>query len=692
MDKLIQLINEDVEMSINEQGAREFVAGIEGGANALKTAKPGVYNAFRDVLSFAKNDKNQILGLTKNSPNKLVPLTTIDDLLYALKTERGMSSETLGLLNQGLLKSSKTPSDLINNITKEVVGTPGFIKTYGKKTPNEMKALLKQKGYSDSAIESLMANAKKNPKFKSAYTKGVNARKAKKLQNGQTVELTPTSTTNPTTSTNFTASLREKLLKGIASGWTYKKALAWGAGLGISAALIWWAIYESNIAIPNDTPLTEPKPTPNEWGECFTDILAFNEGRIVKTPKGHTVILIPTSDDYPGGLTFYSNNRVINNKTKEMGTWSCTGSKVKINESINEVVNRVLNEKLLSEQQITDSLMDTYVDTAVDDLDGYVAEYNLASLKNILLKLKGKTYNGKDAIKEFLRYYSEDERGDDFIADVESVSTANLSIKAKNMKPEIIKLASGISTSQQSSDSTMEPRRSRLKINTVNEQELTIKWDKDKKSSPVTPPKVKDGGTGKKKIKSKYHDCEGKDFPLEFGCKSSKIKEVQQCLGVSADGMLGPNTMKALTDDKYDTSRGLSKDVYDAIKGNCSQGSKRDLDTTIIPTKTMGLKMSNLAPTSFNLPDISKLIQSNPQIKDLYDAFKDAGYIRGDANETTLEDGTVLPATKRVKYKGPDLDDETLNRLDGILSSNGYERIKQKIDKSYGDKYVWLQR
>jgi hypothetical protein len=102
--------------------------------------------------------------------------------------------------------------------------------------------------------------------------------------------------------------------------------------------------------------------------------------------------------------------------------------------------------------------------------------------------------------------------------------------------------------------------------------------------------------------------------------------------------------------------------------------------------------MSSLAPGSIKLPDLSKMIQMNQPPIDFYNVLKDAGYMRGDANETTLEDGTVLPATNRVKYKGPDLDDEILGKLDGILKGKGYERIKQKVDKSYGDKYVWLQQ
>ncbi|MFM2009891.1 MAG: hypothetical protein RLZZ479_281, partial [Bacteroidota bacterium] len=31
-------------------------------------------------------------------------------------------------------------------------------------------------------------------------------------------------------------------------------------------------------------------------------------------------------------------------------------------------------------------------------------------------------------------------------------------------------------------------------------------------------------------------------------------------------------------------------------------------------------------------------------------------------------------------------------KLDTTLSGLGYDRIKQKLDKSYGDKYVWLKR
>ena len=64
-----------------------------------------------------------------------------------------------------------------------------------------------------------------------------------------------------------------------------------------------------------------------------------------------------------------------------------------------------------------------------------------------------------------------------------------------------------------------------------------------------------------------------------------------------------------------------------------------------------------------------------------YNALKDNGNIKG-------EDGN-----NRIKYKGPDLNEIQLSKLDSALSSLGYTRIKQLEDiKRYGSKYVWLKQ
>ena len=233
---------------------------------------------------------------------------------------------------------------------------------------------------------------------------------------------------------------------------------------------------------------------------------------------------------------------------------------------------------------------------------------------------------------------------------------------------------------------------------TIAEQEtdekysnIHIDWDGEKASGGGGGGKIDDAGPAR--TRSTYKPCT--DFDLTPGCKSDYVREVQLCLGLPQKyqtGNYGPITTKALTDAGYDGSK-LTKDVYLKITSNCNGSNPaptKRLDAEPIKLPTRDIKLPSA--TDIKLPQIAPIIQSNQQPVDLYTALKDAGYLKGDANETRLEDGTVLPATNRVKYKGPDLDAETVSKLDTTLSGLGYDRIKQKLDKSYGDKYVWLKR
>ena len=130
------------------------------------------------------------------------------------------------------------------------------------------------------------------------------------------------------------------------------------------------------------------------WAPCIQELLTSKEGQI---GRDGSVVVKPA--DFPGGLQFYNNGRVMDVVGKKMGTWKCKGTKAVIAETQKINLSGLLNEQ---GSQVTDEQMDSYVDTAVDDLDGYVAEYNLKSLLNILTALKGKTYQGQDAITKFL--------------------------------------------------------------------------------------------------------------------------------------------------------------------------------------------------------------------------------------------------------------------------------------------------
>lgn len=211
---------------------------------------------------------------------------------------------------------------------------------------------------------------------------------------------------------------------------------------------------------------------------------------------------------------------------------------------------------------------------------------------------------------------------------------------------------------------------------------IHIDWDGEKKTEITPNPKPKP---------SPYKPCA--KLPFTYGCKNDMIREMQVCLGLPKNmqtGNYGPKTQALLKEKGYDLSGGIIKQTYDAVLADCGQERKRLKIEPIEPIKLAGIKP---IPSTLNikLPEVTRLIQMNPQPVDLYKVMKDAGYIKGDTEGTPLEDGTTLPPTRRVKYKGPDLDGETLGKLDTIISRMDYTRIKQKIDKRYGDKYVWLQ-
>ena len=77
-----------------------------------------------------------------------------------------------------------------------------------------------------------------------------------------------------------------------------------------------------------------------------------------------------------------------------------------------------------------------------------------------------------------------------------------------------------------------------------------------------------------------YKDCT--DFPFTQGCKSDKIKQIQGCIGATADGKYGPKTKSALESKGYSTT--ITKDVYDKIMKDCGQTNTEDGTTPTADT------------------------------------------------------------------------------------------------------------
>jgi len=397
------------------------------------------------------------------------------------------------------------------------------------------------------------------------------------------------------------------------------------------------------------------------FSNCAGSLVDDAGTTIVTTTGGDPVLKVTKTGnqeyDSKGGLMFYNNGRVFTVDKSKRGYWSCKGNTV------------IAENNLLNEQggELTDQELDTYVSDAVDDLDGYVAEYNLKSLLDILTALKGKTYKGKSALQEFLRFYKEDE-GVDFLEDVNSVGVANLSITAKNMKPQIIAMVSGGGSGGDGKSATG--------VDSI----INIKWDGVKTGGGEG-----DGEGGKKT--TKYYDCTSVNLDttaLTYGCKDDRVAEVQKCLGITADGKFGPATRKALIDNAYDAKDGITKAIYEKVLKGCKKGEV---------TSTTGTTGNSLADVSYlrnpikldlgPTPELPKFSRNTETNEDFYSRLVANGNFRA---------GEI--GSNRVKYKGTDLNVDDLKKLNDFITSNGYKLIKNK-DKGeqYGggenDKYVW---
>jgi hypothetical protein len=358
---------------------------------------------------------------------------------------------------------------------------------------------------------------------------------------------------------------------------------------------------------------------------------------------------------------------------KKMGTWKCKGTKAVIAET-----QKISLVGLLNEQggEVDVKTMTDYVNVAINDLDGFVDTGNLTSLLNTLKKLNGKTFQGKNAISEFLSLYKDLESGDDFIADVNSVGVATLDAVAVLAKRDIIALA-------KSGGSATTP-----KPNTGNKGlgGIDIIWDGQKKEGEKVTTPVK---------KSKYHDCSGKDT-FEFGCKAPKIKEIQTCLGMEEryqTGNFGPLTQKALQDAGYDVSKGITVDIYNKIKAACTDNSnvrapKID-NAKIEPLKTNQKPIAPVNIDNVKLPNLQPISQGNKGEK-IYNLLKGNFDTRND--EGNEGDSYIFQEGNRIKYKGNALSQENLDMLTSYISSLGYDFMKAKPKDDYEFKYVWLKR
>lgn len=238
--------------------------------------------------------------------------------------------------------------------------------------------------------------------------------------------------------------------------------------------------------------------------------------------------------------------------------------------------------------------------------------------------------------------------------------------------------------------------------NSLNEDtsSINITWDPaktDDTKPPIPNPKPK--------VEPSYFDCSKRDITkdnLIWGCISPDLAKLQACYGITpSKGYFGPKTRARLGTDKITpekyaklmkekncygsdtTSNVTTSDVINA-GGGYKGGLKNKADLS---------KFGYLNGQSTDEPvSLSNQTGENPSEtgKQLYNRLKSEGLILGDDAITYLEGGTSYGPSRRIKYKGPDLTPNQLMSLDDAISGLGYTRIKQKLEKRYGDKYVWV--
>lgn len=668
---LVNIINESELNEIQPTAAEDALATFRNIGKGTKAAQ----QVAQDIVATMSRggqagEAIHIIG----KGNNLVPVKNGSELLNALKAGT-IDAVNLARVNKGILKSGAVRDiNVLRNIASDVVYETGFVKKYGAeylgKGEDAARKLLQDNGYSRNAIDEMIkkmkadANYGKNvagleqdiAKLKS-QNKTLRGKTKKQNQQGQSVEIEAKTDGNgvkptqdggvqitepvpsggtPKPPVNVSSSKIKELIDGIKNKkWNWKKIIAWGAGIGLSMWALWWIISKLSDTVPTDMPKVEPE-VGNEWAPCIQELVKSGEGKLMTLSDGLVVVRVVTPE-YPEGLNFVSNGRVADIATKKMGSWKCKGGKMTIQEQV-------------------DDDMSSDVETMVDLLDFPVTQNNLISAGTLLKKYVD---NGKG--KEFLSLYQDTGYGSGDLSKTLDyiVTTQAKSVQAKRYLRELVKqIESGTSTTNTTTGE---------KIGLKN---IDITWDGEKNNNDKPNP-----------VTSKYHNCNNKELPHEFGCRSNQIKQVQICLGLPEKyqtGNFGPITKKALEDKGIDTSNGLTQSIVDSVCKDDNGSVRKREQIKLEPLAPRDIKLKPIDVSNLKLPNIKPLEVTPSQF---YNALRDNGNIKG-------EDGN-----NRIKYKGPDLDDTQLGRLDSALSDMGYTRIKQLEDvKRYGSKYVWLKQ
>lgn len=225
-----------------------------------------------------------------------------------------------------------------------------------------------------------------------------------------------------------------------------------------------------------------------------------------------------------------------------------------------------------------------------------------------------------------------------------------------------------------------------------------VKTDDDKKKNDDNDIKpIKDD-----KKKTKYKNCDG--FPFTMGCKSSKIKEIQKCLGLESKyqtGNFGPKTKTAL--ENWGSKNGKRQNYF-IVMMSLKSGTVDAMPVFAIAENVYNEIISKCKSTQTDTP-IAKKTTINPETIKSDPLKTDTGtIIKSNTTTSTLTDDVKYEISANVKrqkllgiptgrmvYKGRDLNSEEQGFLFKVMDNKGYRLFKDK-DKGPDEKYVFIKK
>jgi hypothetical protein len=189
----------------------------------------------------------------------------------------------------------------------------------------------------------------------------------------------------------------------------------------------------------------------------------------------------------------------------------------------------------------------------------------------------------------------------------------------------------------------------------------------------------------------KYYDCSSVNIettPLKYGCKDTKIGEIQGCLGLTVDNKFGPNTRKELKNKGHDITNGITKAIYDKVKANCSQTASTQ--TYADNSAALTSDYMKRYPIKMDLGPVPQMPTKNTSASgaSASEGMTDAQYYDS-LIRAGLFNATGLIG--RTAYNGPALEPSDKQKLDRVLDVMQYDPSNvTATDK--GARYVWQKR